>query len=194
MTTNPIFSLATSSLRRRLLAYYFSNPEQRLYLRELARLIKADPGNLSKELKRLEQEGVFLSEKRGNQRHYFLNRGYRLYGELKSIVAKTIGVEGALTDFFRGLPGIRRVFIYGSFAKGQEHPASDVDVCLIVRKPPFTEKPLLEGIKELEDELGREVSYAYFTEREWDAKRRENDTFVRGVLRGKRIELFDAGD
>ncbi|MFH2202980.1 MAG: nucleotidyltransferase domain-containing protein [Elusimicrobiota bacterium] len=194
MTTSPIFSIASSSLRRRLLAYYFSNPEQRLYLRELARLINADPGNLSKELKRLEKEGVFLSEKRGNQRHYSLNQDYNLYHELKSIVGKTIGVQGALTGFFRNIPGIQKAFIYGSFAKGEERPGSDVDICLIVKKPPFTEKPLLEGIKKLENELGREVSYVYFTEQEWKAKQRKNDSFVRGVQRGKRIELFDAGN
>ena len=103
MTTTILPWLWASSLRRRLLAYYFSNPEQRLYLRELARQIGADPGNLSKELKRLEKEGVFLSERRGNQRHYFLNQDYHLYHELKSIVGKTIGVRGTLADFFRGL-------------------------------------------------------------------------------------------
>ncbi len=137
---------------------------------------------------------LFISKKRGNQRHYSLNQNYHLYHELKSIVAKTIGVQGTLTDFFRDLPGIRRVFIYGSFAKGEERPDSDVDVCLIVKKPPFTEKPLLKGIKRIENELGREVSYVYFTEREWESKQRKNNSFVRGIRRGKRIELLDARD
>ena len=48
-----------SKARRNLLAYYFTNPAARLHLRDLAERLKVDPSNLSKELGRLEREGLF---------------------------------------------------------------------------------------------------------------------------------------
>ena len=45
-------------MRRKILSYFFSNTDYELYLRELVRLINEDPGNLSKELSRLEKSAV----------------------------------------------------------------------------------------------------------------------------------------
>lgn len=84
-----ILHLTKSSLRRKILLYFFSNQLSRLYLREIARLIKVDAGNLSKELCVLEKEGLFMSEQRGNQRYYMLNKKYPLYKEVRSIIRKT---------------------------------------------------------------------------------------------------------
>ena len=48
-----------SKARQHLLAYYFSNPTARHHLRDLAERLGIDPSNLSKELGRLEREGLF---------------------------------------------------------------------------------------------------------------------------------------
>ena len=45
----------------------------------------------SKELRRLEREGLFVSEVSGRQKYFQLNRQYRLFEEIRGIVAKTIG-------------------------------------------------------------------------------------------------------
>src|SRR5205814_2468062 len=77
--------------RQRLLAYYFTNPKARHHLRDLAERLSIDPSNLSKELGRLEREGLFRSEVSGRQKYFQLNRNYPLFEEVRSIVAKTIG-------------------------------------------------------------------------------------------------------
>jgi predicted ABC-type ATPase/predicted transcriptional regulator with HTH domain len=83
-----LYHLAGFSLKKRLLTYFFSHPEARLYLREIGVLLHADPANLSRELSKLEQEGIFLSKKQGNLKYYFLNRAYAFFEELKSIALK----------------------------------------------------------------------------------------------------------
>ena len=181
---------AKSPLRKRLLAYFFTNPEARLYLREIAVRLKVDPANLSRELARLEKEGIFKSEKRGLQKYFFLDEHYALYRELKSIVFKTVGIQGTIRQLLRKVPGITRAFIYGSFAKGTERASSDIDVCLIIKKGKFKEDLLLEGLHKLEGELNREINYTFFTEEEWEAKRTK-DSFVAGLLKSKRIELMN---
>ena len=190
MTTAPhFFHLTRSSLRKRLLSYFFTNPEGRLYLREIARIIQADPANLSRELRCLEEEGLFTSAKRGNQKHFFLNQKYPLYSELKSMVFKTTGAQGAIEDILSKVPGIRRAFIYGSFAKNKERAGSDIDLCLVIRKERFREGALLSELRLLEKKLGREIAYVYFTEDELENKKKSKDSFILGLLKGKRIEL-----
>ena len=185
------FGFEKSELRRKLFLYFFTNPDRRHYLREIAELIKVDPTNLSRELKRREAEGIFLSEISGHQKYFSLNRSFQLYNEIKSTVHKTIGVPETLKSVLVNIPGIKRAFIYGSFAKGSEKGHSDIDVCLIIKKPEFSESPVLEGFHRLESELGREIFYLFFTEQEWGLKQMKKDCFVLGILKGKRIDLIN---
>ena len=80
-----------SKARQQLLAYYFTNPTARRHLRDLAERLSVDPSNLSKELGRLERDGLFRSEVSGRQKYFQLNREYSLFDEVRKIVAKTIG-------------------------------------------------------------------------------------------------------
>ena len=70
-------------LRKRLLAYTFTHPDEDFYVRELAGLIGEDAGNLSRELRRLEADGLYKSITRGKEKFYSLNKDYPLFQELK---------------------------------------------------------------------------------------------------------------
>jgi len=185
-----IFHLAKSSLRERLLAYFFTNSESSLYLRQIALVLNLDPANLSRELRRLEKEGIFISKKQGPLKYFSLNHRYPLYEELKSIVFKTIGVKGTLESVLKKSPGIKQAFIYGSFAKNAQRPGSDIDLCLIIARKKFEESALLSSLHELEKQLGREISYVYFTEEEWGKKIKAKDSFILGLQNSKKIELI----
>src|SRR5271170_4680163 len=87
-----------SKARQRLLAYYFTNPTARHHLRDLAEQLSIDPSNLSKELGRLEREGLFQSEISGRQKYFQLNREYPLFNEVRSIVRKTIGAAPVIAQ------------------------------------------------------------------------------------------------
>lgn len=183
--------LSKSSLKKRLLAIFFTNPEAELYVREAAARINADPTNVSRELRKLEEEGLFFSKSRGKQKYFRLNKNYPLYGEFKSMIMKTVGVQGSLETLVKGVPGVRRAFIYGSFARNTERAGSDIDLCLIVRKNEFKESSLLEGLHRLERALGREINYTFLTEEEWKSKQRLKDSFIMKLLANKRIELVN---
>lgn len=194
MTTSLTFRLQSkkSPLRKKLLSYFFTNPQAKHYLRDIAIKLHVDPANLSRELARLITEGVFINEKQGNLKYFSLNSHYPLYQEVKSMIFKTVGLQGSLENFLSKMPGIARAFIYGSFAKNTERANSDIDLCLIIDKRNFKENPLLEGLQKLERELGREINYTFFTTAEWKSKQSLKDSFVLTLLRGKRIELIHA--
>ena len=175
-TATPLLNFNKSNLRKKLFLYFFTNPERRHYLREIAELLNVDPTNLSRELKRLELEGVFSSETSGHQKYFLLNKNFQLYDELKTTIHKTIGVPAAISEVLRQSQGVLRAFVYGSFAKGTESGHSDVDVCLIIKKLVFRENPILEGFKSLENTIGREISYVFFTKEEWERKHKNKDS------------------
>ncbi len=131
--------ITKSRLRNKIFLHFFTNPEDKIYLREMAQRLSEDPGNLSKEMSKLEEEGIFLSKFMGKQKYYFLNKNYPLFDELKSIIFKTIGIRGSLEQIVNEIKGIYIAFIYGSFATRKETAFSDIDLCLVVHDSIFNE-------------------------------------------------------
>ena len=178
-----------SKARQRLLAYYFTNPTARHHLRDLAERLSIDPSNLSKELGRLEREGLFRSEVSGHQKYFQLNREYPLFNEVRSIVAKTIGAVPLLAQSLKKVEGIEEAHLYGSFARNQQDAASDIDV-LVIGKPKGD--ALAQTVQKLERQLGREINYTVLTRKELESRRDRKETFVENVWHNKRISLVGA--
>jgi predicted nucleotidyltransferase len=178
-----------SKARQRLFSYYFTNPTARHHLRDLAGRLGIDPSNLSKDLGRLEREGLFRSEVSGRQKYFQLNREYPLFGEVRSIVAKTIGAVPLITQSLKKIEGVEEAYLYGSFARNQQDATSDIDV-LVVGKPKG--EALAEAMQRLERQLGREINYTILTRKELDVRRARKDPFLENVWHNKRISLVGA--
>lgn len=178
--------ITRSRLRQKILLYFFTNPEANLYLREIALILKEDPGNISKEFARLEKEGIFISSTRGNQKYFFLNKKYSLYKELSSIIFKTLGIEGSLKGIIKDIDGVVFSFIYGSFAANKENSTSDIDI-LIVGTP--DEDRVMEKIENLEKKLNREINYNIYPEEEFKERVRKKDSFIMNILKRPKIIL-----
>ena len=175
-----------SKLTRRLLAHFFTHPTESYYVRQLAYLLTLDPGNLSKALRVLAKEGLFLSETKGRERFYRLNRSYPLYDELKGMVSKTEGMEGRLRELFSGFRKVRLAFIYGSFSEGRETGTSDVDL-LIVGKP--DRDKLTAQLRRLESHLKREINFSLYDPVEFRSKKRQKGSFLQQIIQGKKVLL-----
>lgn len=68
---------------------YAKYPDFHTHVRGLAKLIKEDPGNIQRELKRLEKVGFLTSDKQGNTKIYSTNKQFPIFKELQSIVIKS---------------------------------------------------------------------------------------------------------
>jgi len=79
----------TSRVRRKIIVVYAKYPDFRTHVRGLAKLIKEDPGNIQRELKRLEKVGFLQAEKQSNTKIYFTNKHFVIFKELQSIVLKS---------------------------------------------------------------------------------------------------------
>ena len=79
----------TSRVRRKIIVVYAKYPDFKTHVRGLAKLIKEDPGNIQRELKRLEKVGFLHSEKQGNTKIYSTNKQFVIFKELQGIVLKS---------------------------------------------------------------------------------------------------------
>lgn len=79
----------TSRVRRKIIVVYAKYPDFRTHVRGLAKLIKEDPGNIQRELRRLEKVGFLTSEKQANTKIFATNKNFPIFKELQAIVIKS---------------------------------------------------------------------------------------------------------
>ncbi|MBI5360603.1 MAG: nucleotidyltransferase domain-containing protein [Planctomycetes bacterium] len=181
-----MFFLFNTKLRKNLLAYSFTHSDGEYYVRELAAIINEDAGNLSRELRNLEKEGLYKSYSRGRLKIYSLNKKFPLFQELKKIVFKTQGVEGSLKDLVAGYAGISTAFIHGSYARGKEKEKSDIDIVLAGS---FPQEKFFAEVCELEARLGREINITPYLDREFTCEKKKPGSFLNMIIKDKIIIL-----
>jgi predicted nucleotidyltransferase len=181
-----IESVFKSKTRKALFQLFFTNPETSFYVRELERALNTPVAMIHRELIKLEKSGIFTSHTKGNVRYYSLNRAYPLFNELKSIVFKTVGVQGVLTETLKEIPNITASFLFGSYAANTAHAGSDIDL-FIVGSP--DEDILIEKINRLEKKLNRDINYSIFSAADLKKKIKANDAFIKDVLQNNKIML-----
>ena len=156
-----------SKLRAKVLGWFFTHVDERYFVRQLESLLAEDPTNLSRELARLENVRVLVSEMEGRQKYFKVNKSSPFYNEMKGLILKTVGVAGTVKTAIERVPEIRYAFIHGSFAKNQENPQSDVDL-IIIGKTDLDE--IEDAISKVERKLGRAVYTTCYSLKEWHKK------------------------
>lgn len=172
--------LTKSKVRGRLLGVLFSNPQQKYYLSELARLVGASVGNVQRELGRFIRDELILREKKGSLVFYYLNPGHALFPEIRSLVLKTVGIEGELRALVKKSKDIQLALLYGSFAREEEKGESDIDLLIVSDKN--LERFYL-SLHKLEEQFGRDINPTAYSVREFRKKLAHRDTFVTHLLK-----------
>lgn len=183
--------LFASRTRAHLIAAFTMRPGERLYLREVARLIKADVRAVKVELDRLEHIGFLRSEASGNRRYMEVNQGFPLYPELKAMAIKTLGLGENLRAALVPLSGIQFAFVYGSVAKGEETAESDLDLFIMGQvSGPLVHKALAKT----KAMLRRGINTSRFTMEEVRERLKKGDSFIKDVLSGSKIFIIGTED
>jgi predicted nucleotidyltransferase len=179
--------LFSSRTRAQVIGLLTSRPGERLYLREIARLIRCDVRAVKQEIDRLERLGFLASESSGNRRYLQVNEDFPLYPELKSMVLKTLGLGEALASGLTELAGIQFAFVYGSVAKGGESATSDLDLFVVGE----VSGPLLhKALSQAKAALHREINTSRFALKELKERLRKGDAFLKDVAKNPKIFLI----
>ncbi|WP_294262443.1 nucleotidyltransferase domain-containing protein [Propionivibrio sp.] len=112
-----------------------------------------------------------------------------VFGELKSLIRKTLGIEPLLREALTQLqPKLQAALIYGSIAKQTDTAQSDIDLMLIGTD--LSLNLVLELLIPTENQLGRKINPTCYTPSEFERRRAEPDSFVNRILAQPVIPLI----
>lgn len=181
-------SLLLGSYRQKVLTLLLLHPDQHFHVREIARLTGTSAGTLHKELARLALAGVLVRDVVGNQVRYGANRQCPIFPELSGILRKTAGLADVLKEALADLSGrIALALVFGSVARGEEGPRSDVDV-LLVGEIGFAE--VVRALHEAQARIGREINPVVLSPAEFRQKASGGDAFLVEVLGNEKLYLM----
>jgi predicted nucleotidyltransferase len=176
----------------RLLSLLLLRPEQDFHLREIERLTGVPVGPARRELQRFVDAGLVTRRAAGNQVRFRADTSCLVFDELAAMLRKTTGIADPIREALRPLADrIHFAALFGSVARGQEGPRSDIDL-LIVGALDFD--TVVAAIHPLEARLGRPINPSIFTLQVFQAKRADPETFVSRILREPLLPLLGMPD
>ena len=185
---NVLAELLSSRARAEVLRLLFGLSETPLHLREIQRRSGLSLGTMQQELRKLKRLGLLISHADGNRLSYQVNKGHPLYPEIRRLVLKTSGLADVLRSALRD-PRIEWAFVFGSIARGEETPGSDVDLTVVGDLGLRGVTSLLSGVA---DQIGREINPQVFRRSELMKRKSVRDPFLTRILAEPKI--FVVGD
>ncbi|UCG78236.1 MAG: winged helix-turn-helix transcriptional regulator [Nitrospirota bacterium] len=174
--------LFSSTIRADVLALLLNSPDEKFYVREVARLLKKNPSGVKRELDNLEKIGIVSSQRVANLKYFKANKRSNLYIDLKRLVMKSMGLTGSLTSILRAA-GAKTAFIYGPYARGEKTDVVDL----------FTvgaSETLKKALSDLETDFGVKINVSFVQEADFNLRRKKEDQELKDILTGKRIALI----
>jgi predicted nucleotidyltransferase len=179
--------------QQRILGALFGQPTRSFYASELIREAGTGSGAAQRELAKLEEGGLLLTRRVGNQKHYQANPESPLFADLRNIVLKTVGLVEPLRQALKPIESeIRKAFVYGSVAKGSDQAASDID--LMVVSDTLTYGDVFGALDKVSRALGRTVNPTVYSDAEFSKRRKTDNAFVTRVLEGPKVWVIGVGD
>ena len=141
------------------------------YTRELAKLSRVGVGTVSSEFNKLAKEGLVEQKREGQEKYYKLNltsprtrklcelfeidKSEKLYKEKRRLAWVLEDFTKKVSDF---APEIQSIILFGSVARGEATPRSDIDILVIT---PNSEEERFNELMNAVDRLAAEVSGRY---------------------------------
>ena len=180
--------LITSKVRIKILELFFSNLKEIYHVRGIVREVDEEINAVRRELTKLEHDGILRKEARGNRIYYSVRNEHPFYGDLISMVGKTMGLGKTLIENKNKIGKVSFVMFSGKFVrmKDRKHD-DDVDI-LIVGEVVLPE--LASIIRTEESKRGKEINYTVMSREEFDFRKKRRDPFLLGILSGSRVMII----
>jgi len=179
--------------QQRVLGAIFGEPERSFYASELIRDAGTGSGAAQRELAKLEESGLIVARRIGNQKHYEANASSPLFSELRNIVLKTVGLAEPLRNALKPLSSaIRAAFVYGSVAKATDQAASDIDLMIISDSLTYGE--IFGALERVTRSVGRKINPTVYTAAEFAQRTRTENAFVTRVLEQPKLWVIGTED
>ncbi|MGH2361969.1 MAG: nucleotidyltransferase domain-containing protein [bacterium] len=109
-----------------------------------------------------------------------------LFAEIKQMVYKTAGLGDIVRKAVEGVPGIKAAFVYGSVARGEEKPTSDIDLFVLGH---LDRQGLSASLSQAERQLDREINLVTMSVDEWRKRAAAKEGFIQELREAPKIFL-----
>jgi hypothetical protein len=133
-------SIITSKTRMKLLLKFFSNGNNKAYLRGLAEEFGESTNSIRVELNRLSDAGLLVHEQNGNTVLYKANPQNPFFKALQKLVLKYMGLDEVVESVVRKMGGLELAFISGDYARGVDSGVIDLVLVANSLDRPFLDK------------------------------------------------------
>ncbi|MDO9509978.1 MAG: hypothetical protein Q7J14_01670 [Candidatus Magasanikbacteria bacterium] len=184
-----------SKTRLKLLKVFFAYPERSFYIRELTRLCESQINGIRREISNLEALGIIArvensentKKTRENTKSFRLQTGFLLHGELKNLLNKAQMLEEKeFIDQIKNKSGkVKFMLLSGYFTDVNE---SETDILIVGN---IKESVLNKIIIAFEKNIGKELRYTVFTEKEFENRREMGDKFLYNLFEKNYIKVVD---
>ena len=172
--------------REAVLGALLLRPDERLHLRQIARMCGTGLGAVQRELSALTQMGILQREQSGRQVYFRADRTCPYFPDLQGLIIKTTGVAAVMRAAL--LPVAERVkaaLVFGSVARGAMVAGSDVD--LLVLADDLRVRDLAGPIRQAGEILGREINLNLYRPQEWAQRVADGHPLARSILGNPRL-------
>jgi len=160
-----------------ILEYFFENPYEEVYLRELSRKIKLSVFTVKNTIDKLVSEGILIEETKGKMRYVKVNLENIFFKFLKiSFNIKKIMDSKIIQHLVENIPALASVILFGSVAKGEDDKKSDIDLLIIGQKPKII------NLSKFESLLKREIKPIIMKWSDWKEKSKKDKAFYLDVI------------
>ena len=169
--------------------WLFGQPDRSYHLSELRRLSGLGSASLQREVNRLVDAGLVLSERTGNLRRFQANPASPVHTELVTLTRKTLGLVPLLREALTPLATqLNEAYVYGSVARQTDTAHSDIDLMLVGADLGLAD--VLPLVLPLEPALGRKINPTIYTPEQYTKRLQEPDSFIQRVLAQPTLALL----
>ena len=171
-----------SEVRAAVLSWVCAHPQDLILGAKLARELELSPSAVGKELARLAALGMLRAEEPiGVAKPYRLNEQFPLLPGLRSICLYATGVVAVLRELFADAEGVEVAAVFGSLARGDDRPDSDVDLLVV---GDIDGGRLAEMVWEARGRSGRSINLVHYGPEEFRQRIGDRQGFLNRVLDG----------
>lgn len=184
-------SLFGSPARVKILSAFLTKPDEKYYLRQLARDLELQVNSVRREIINLEEIGLIIpidgETKAKEKKYYTINKGFLLFPEMKALFIKSqVLSTKEFAENVQKLYTPKLLILAGFFV---EDVNSKTDI-LIVGK--INKEKFIKTVRDLEVMIGREVNYTIMEEKEYLYRREVLDIFLNKIMEGQKIIVSDS--
>ena len=158
----------------KILQYFIEHPTREVMQKELLRNLRLAKGTIIKWLDFLDKNELIRFRKVGLNKIYSLNNDNIFIRQLKIL---------AVLLKLKEISKIKaKVFLYGSYARGDYLEDSDIDTLIIGK---VTRQNVIKVIEPVSKKINKNINFQIFSEMEWSRMARKDPAFYERVEKDK---------